>query len=120
MTPPSPLACTWTTPRPRTVRLTVRGELDYDSQHLLVRTAREMLAAHPECRSVRLDCGELGFCDSSGLAGLLMVSRLVRSAGASLYLDNRSAELDRLLRRTNLLDHFTAPTAETTHRRQDS
>lgn len=100
--------------------LTVRGELDHDSQHLLVRTAREMLAAHPDCRAVLLDCGDLVFCDSSGLSSLLMVSRLVRAAGASLCLDTRSAELDRLLRRTNLLDHFTAPAAESAHQHQDS
>lgn len=120
MTPPHPLACTWTAPHPRTTHLTVTGELDYDSQHLLVRTAREMLAAQPECRTVRLDCGGLAFCDSSGLSGLLMVSRLARSAGASLYLDNRPAELDRLLRRTNLLGHFTGLVAESAQQQGDS
>ncbi|SFP90293.1 hypothetical protein [Amycolatopsis rubida] len=80
MTPPHPPARTWTAPHPRTTWLTVRGEFDHDSQHLLVRTAREMLAAHPDCRAVRLDCGEPAFRDSSGLSGPLMVSRPVRSA----------------------------------------
>jgi len=95
--------------------MTVTGELDFDSQALLVRTARELLSAHPDCHVVRIDCGELEFCDSSGLSGLLMVHRLVR-AGAELYLDNRSGELDRLLERTNLASHF----GETAPQRRDS
>lgn len=120
MMPPHPLACTWTMPQSRVACLTVTGELDYDSQPLLVSTAREMLAAQPDCRTVRIDCGGLAFCDSSGLAALLMVDRLVRSAGASLRLDNRSAGLDRLLTRTNLLAHFTAADAGTAQQQRDS
>lgn len=119
MMPPHPLACTWSMPHPGIARLTVTGELDYDSQPALIGATREMLAAQPDCRTVRLDCGGLSFCDSSGLAALLMVDRLVRSAGAALHLDDRSPEFDRLLRRTNLVAHFTGSAAENAQRHRD-
>ncbi|MGV9298179.1 MULTISPECIES: STAS domain-containing protein [Amycolatopsis] len=106
-------------PHPGIARLTVTGELDYDSQPALIGATREMLAAQPDCRTVRLDCGGLSFCDSSGLAALLMVDRLVRSAGAALHLDDRSPEFDRLLRRTNLVAHFTGSAAENAQRHRD-
>ncbi|MDT8913040.1 STAS domain-containing protein [Amycolatopsis sp. PS_44_ISF1] len=121
MTSPNLFACTWTSAHPGVARVTVTGELDFDTHARLVCAVQELLAEPAHWTDVHLDCGRLAFCDSSGLSGLLMVRRLVHGAGALLHVDHRSAELDRLLKRTNLLTHFTDAAAETAqHWRQET
>ncbi|WP_251096283.1 STAS domain-containing protein [Streptomyces sp. Caat 7-52] len=90
----------------------VAGDLDLDTHDHLVETVTEQLARHPEARGVRLDLTELSWIDSVGLSALLMVHRRTRAAGRALYLDNRSALLERLLRQTDTLDHLTARPAQ--------
>jgi anti-anti-sigma factor len=63
-------------------------------------------------REVRLDCGGISFCDSSGLSTLLLVHRAVTGAGGRLYLDNRPRALERLLALTGMTAYLTGETAD--------
>lgn len=93
----------------RELCVALAGDLDYDTADDLMRTVREQLAAHPAPDALRLDCGRLAFCDSTGLATLLMVHRLTTGTGTALHLHDRPAFLDRLLRQTGTLDHLVRP-----------
>lgn len=91
------------------LRVSVHGDLDYDTADAFLVTVLDQLAAHPEVRDLHLDCGGLGVCDSMGLSGLLMLHRRTRPAGVHLHLDNRQPPLERLLTVTGTLTHLTAP-----------
>ncbi|TDQ00716.1 STAS domain-containing protein [Labedaea rhizosphaerae] len=107
MTDHRSLTCTWHSPHTEAGRLRLDGELDYGSGDVLLSAVGQWLSATAEVRELRIDCAELRFCDSWGLSVLLTVHRLVTSRGARLSLDNRNDALDRLLTRTNTLDHLT-------------
>ncbi|MEU3828956.1 anti-sigma factor antagonist [Streptomyces sp. SID486] len=92
----------------RELTVDVAGDLDYDTVDHLVETVSEQLARHPEVRGVRLDFAELSWIDSVGLSALLMIHRRTRAVGGVLYLENRPALLERLLRQTGTLGHLTA------------
>ncbi|QKV80951.1 STAS domain-containing protein [Amycolatopsis sp. Hca4] len=111
------LTCTWTTPEDATAAVTISGDLEFATAGTLLRLVTERLAGHPGVRDVRLDCGELGFCDSSGLSELMKVHRVVVEAGARLHLDNRQPALDRLLLRTGTAVYLTGEAADTRARR---
>jgi anti-anti-sigma factor len=96
------LTCTLGIANAHAVRITVCGDLDYDTSQSLLDLVTTVLADNPD-RRVHLDCAELGFCDSYGLAMLLMVHRRVTAAGTTLHLDNRTGGLNRLLELTGTL-----------------
>ncbi|MEU2896602.1 STAS domain-containing protein [Streptomyces sp. NPDC006967] len=93
-----------------TATLTVRvaGELDGTGGAELTAVVVARLTGPEPPRAVRLDFRALAGIDRLGLAELLMIRRHTSAAGAVLHLDNRPAALDRLLRRTNVLEHLTA------------
>jgi anti-anti-sigma factor len=101
------LTCTWAVVGRRTGRLTLVGDLDHDHADEINQVLVAGLEAHPGLRAVHLDCAEVAFCDSSGLAALLMAHRHVRGAGARLHLDNLQPGLTRLLELTRTLDYLT-------------
>lgn len=88
-------------------RLTVTGDLDYESTPALVSAASDVLAATTAVSDLRLDFAGLTFCDSAGLSGLLLVHRKTSAAGVQLHLDHRPAQLQRLLDITGVLEHLT-------------
>ncbi|WP_111509329.1 STAS domain-containing protein [Mycobacterium kyogaense] len=88
-------------------RLTVTGDLDYESTPALVSAASDVLAATTAVSDLHLDFAGLTFCDSAGLSGLLLVHRKTSSAGIQLHLDHRPAQLQRLLDITGVLEHLT-------------
>jgi len=107
MTTPRPLDTAWTAPDGRTLRATLHGDLDYHTGDQLLTDLTRRLA--PGLQDVRLHCGSLAYCDAYGLSTLLMIARRVRASGANLHLDERPAELDRLLDQTGTLNYLTAP-----------
>ncbi|MFJ3913623.1 STAS domain-containing protein [Streptomyces vinaceus] len=93
------------------VRIELDGDLDHDTADLLVNEATEQLSARPGLGDLHLHCGRLGMIDSMGLSALLMISRRTTAAGVRLHLEDRPANLDRILRLTGTFDHLTAPAA---------
>ncbi|MEV6828492.1 STAS domain-containing protein [Amycolatopsis sp. NPDC051102] len=111
------LTCTWHTPEETTARVVIAGDLEFATAGLLLQLVTDRLAGHPGVREVRLDCGALGFCDSSGLSELMQVYRVVTGAGARLRLDNRQPAFDRLLTLTGTAGYLTGETADARARR---
>lgn len=111
------LTCTWTASDRATARVAIVGELEFATARLLLQLVTDRLADHPDVRDVRLDCGEVAFCDSSGLSTLLLVHRAVTGAGSRLYLDNRPPALDRLLALTGTAAYLTGEAADSRARR---
>ncbi|GAA3487120.1 STAS domain-containing protein [Streptomyces cremeus] len=109
---PNPLRLTTGPEDERTLRLALRGDLDYDHADLLLDVVREELAGRPGLRALRLDCAELTAVDSMGLSVLLMVHRVTTAAGIGLHLDHRTPALERLLQITGTRDHLTGHGAE--------
>jgi anti-anti-sigma factor len=96
----------------RTLRVAVRGDLDYDTAEELLEAVDAGLTAYPGTRELRLDCGGLSHCDSMGLSVLLTVHRRTSAAGIRLRLDDRPQPLDRLLDVTGTLEFLTADPAD--------
>ncbi|MEU6986442.1 STAS domain-containing protein [Streptomyces sp. NPDC046324] len=94
---------------PNAVRIELHGDLDYDNADLLLQEATDQVASRPGLTDLHLDCAGLGLIDSTGLSILLMISRRVTAAQVQLHLDDRPANLDRLLALTGTLEHLTAP-----------
>ncbi len=111
------LTCTWTTPEEGRAHVTIAGDLEFATTGTLLRLVTDRLAGHPGVREVRLDCGAIGFCDSSGLSELMKVLRVVADAGARLRLDNRQAALERLLTRTGTAAYLTGDAPDSRARR---
>ncbi|MFF4138888.1 STAS domain-containing protein [Streptomyces mirabilis] len=91
------------------VRIEVHGDLDYNSADLLVEEVTTRLSGRPALTDLHLHCAGLGAIDSIGLSALLMIGRRTTVAGVRLHLDDRPANLDRLLELTGTLDYLTAP-----------
>ncbi|WP_198943081.1 STAS domain-containing protein [Actinophytocola xanthii] len=100
------MTCTWSTPHSHTGRIALVGELDYSSVEEFLVTITERLEVNPGLRDLHIDCRDLEFCDSLGLAALLTVHRRVVAAGAVLHLDNRRPAFDRMLTITGTLHHL--------------
>ncbi len=88
------------------VRIEVHGDLDRDTADLLLEEVTLRLRPQPGIQHLHLHCAELGTIDSIGMSTLLMVQRLTTAAGVRLHLDERPANLNRMLRITGTLDHF--------------
>jgi anti-anti-sigma factor len=109
MTPmPSSLTVTLEAGR-GTASLHLAGGLDYDTGDGLVQHADQCLADHPDLHDLRLDCAELGFCDSIGLSSLLMIRRRTDARAVRLHLDNTPPFLQRLLHVTGIQQLFMHP-----------
>lgn len=91
------------------LRIEVRGDLDYASADLLVAEVTAGLSGQPALTDLHLSCAGLGAVDSMGLSALLMIRRRTTAAGVRLHLDDRPANLNRLLELTGTLEHLTAP-----------
>ncbi|MGW3965204.1 STAS domain-containing protein [Amycolatopsis sp. NPDC005003] len=112
----SGLTCTWTV-TDGVARVTIDGDLEFATTGTLLRLVTERLAGHASVHEVRLDCAEIGFCDSSGLSELMKVLRVAADAGARLHLDNRQPALERLLTRTGTAAYLTGEAAISRARR---
>ncbi|MFJ8696151.1 STAS domain-containing protein [Streptomyces roseolilacinus] len=91
------------------LRIALTGDLDYDTADALMRTAREHLAVRPAPGVLHLDCERLVFCDSMGLATLLMIHRVCTGTGTAFHLHNCPGFLEQLLRQTGTLDYLACP-----------
>lgn len=89
------------------LRVEIDGDLDYDSADRLLETVTEQLAERPGLGRLHLHCAGLGVTDSMGLSILLMIRRRTTAAAVQLHLDDRPANLDRLLEITGTLEHLT-------------
>ncbi len=103
------------TTAPRSVRVRITGDLDYQTTDDLVEVASQLLTEQNHLRDLHLDFSEMAFLDSAALSGLLLLHRRTSRAGVALHLDHRPAFLDRILQVTGLFDHFdlTRTDAET-------
>ncbi|MER6495701.1 STAS domain-containing protein [Streptomyces griseorubiginosus] len=93
------------------VRIEITGDLDYDTADLLLEEATARLSARPCLEDLHLHCAGIGMVDSMGLSILLMIGRRANAARVRLHLDDRPAQLDRLLSITGTLEYFTAQPA---------
>ncbi|MGI5484676.1 STAS domain-containing protein [Streptomyces lavendofoliae] len=89
-----------------TVRITVAGDLAFDTYEALLAEATDVIKRHPHLRHLHLDLAELSICDSLGLSALLQIERFTSADGARLHLDNRPPALDRLLAITGTYDRL--------------
>ncbi|MEV7831687.1 STAS domain-containing protein [Streptomyces subrutilus] len=108
--PPSPLHLTCVDAHD-TVRIELRGDLDHHCADILLDAVTRVLSERTGLRDLHVHCADLTAVDSSGLSTLLMVRRRTGAAGVRLHLDDRPVKLDRLLKITGTLDHFTTPDA---------
>ncbi|MFR0357524.1 STAS domain-containing protein [Streptomyces sediminimaris] len=93
------------------LRVEIDGDLDHETADRLLETVTEQLAGRPDLGHLRLNCARLGVTDSMGLSVLLMIRRRTAAAAVQLHLDDRPANLDRLLEVTGTLEYLTgAPT----------
>ncbi|PRH75666.1 anti-sigma factor antagonist [Streptomyces solincola] len=95
------------------IRLELAGELDHETAGGLLTAAREHLTAAGDGPGPPLELGLAGLtdCDSTGLAALLRIRRLVDAAGGRMRLEDRPALLDRMLYLTGTAAYLTG-TAE--------
>lgn len=84
------------------------GDLDYGHTKELLDAVTGLLSDTADVRAVHLDFTDLTFCDSVGLSALLEVHRQTSNIGARLHLDNRPAQLNRILELTGVLEYLTA------------
>lgn len=89
---------------PDRCRVTVTGELDVVSAPDVRHTLKAAVAAHDR---VDVDCGQLTFCDCTGLSALLAAAREAKAAGSELRLCAVPHTLARLLRLTHAGSAFT-------------
>jgi phospholipid/cholesterol/gamma-HCH transport system permease protein len=78
------------------VRLRLSGSLAADSVPAVWPEARRMLERHPD-RAIEVDCGELEYCDSAGIALLVDLLRQRRAAEAAVTVDNLAQQWQQLL-----------------------
>ncbi|MEU6810003.1 STAS domain-containing protein [Streptomyces sp. NPDC046831] len=113
--PTGPFDVTVARTAPTVLTVRIVGDLDYDSGDELVDVVTGHLVppgpAGTACQDLRLDCADLAWIDSMGLAALLMIRRRAGAARVTLHLDNRPDFLDRLLDVTDTYDHLTEAAA---------
>ncbi|MEU6123176.1 STAS domain-containing protein [Streptomyces sp. NPDC047123] len=107
MTTPNSHLCLTTVDAEDTVRIKIEGDLDYDTADLLLQAVTAQLAERPELAHLHLHFAGLGSIDSMGLSVLLMIGRRTTAAHVRLHLDDRPANLDRLLDITGTGDYLT-------------
>ncbi|MCL7428004.1 STAS domain-containing protein [Streptomyces sp. YS415] len=92
----------------------VGGELDYDTGGTFLALLSDALDSYVQEHGtspsdLHLDCTDLTLIDSVGLSSLLMLRRRTQRARTTLHLDNRSAQLTRLLDLTGTTAYLTEP-----------
>ncbi|MEU1122749.1 STAS domain-containing protein [Streptomyces sp. NPDC005899] len=92
---------------PGAARLRLTGDLDHDTSDQFVERAQACLAADPGLRDLFLDCAGLRVCDSTGVAGLLLLHRGTSARGIGLHLESPPASLRRTLDVTGIARIFT-------------
>ncbi|MER5197387.1 STAS domain-containing protein [Streptomyces sp. NPDC002755] len=100
-----------------TLRLAIRGYLDYDTSDEFTPAVDKLLGAHaeqhgPALRHLHLDWTELTAFDSSGLSALLGLRRRTHPAGITLHLHHQPAHFTRLLEVTGVMGHLTQQAQE--------
>ncbi|MFI6503133.1 STAS domain-containing protein [Nonomuraea typhae] len=100
----TPLSVEVATPSPGTVRLSLTGDLAFESAGKLA-----ALSFTSGYRRLDLDLAGLSFIDSSGLAALVRLHQRAESDGAALRLVAVSPHLRRLLKVTALDRLFRLP-----------
>ncbi|MFJ8045685.1 STAS domain-containing protein [Kitasatospora sp. NPDC096147] len=103
-----------------TLRMELHGDLDHDTADVLLDQVTAQLTGRPGLTDLHLHCGGLGLIDSTGLSVLLMIRRRTAEAGARLHLDDRPAQLARVLEVTGTLDYLTAPCPAAPTRSEDT
>jgi anti-anti-sigma factor len=91
-----------------TAIIQVTGDLAYGSTDVFVRTIADLTARARGLRHLRVDMAALSFFDSAGLASLLTAHSQAVAAGMELHLDNRPAQLNRVLDITGMQKLFAA------------
>ncbi|MFI6927193.1 STAS domain-containing protein [Nonomuraea spiralis] len=107
---PDPLTLVLATPRPGAPRVSVTGDLDYNTAEELLNTAVAALDGGG-VTDLHLDFGGLHFCDSSGLSALLRIHHHAAAAGARLHLEQRPPVLERLLDVSGTHEYLTGAAA---------
>ncbi|MFH9658380.1 STAS domain-containing protein [Streptomyces sp. NPDC017248] len=105
-TPPSLVAAAYTPCGSRT-RVTVLGELDFDSARALWPGLQEALAG--ASAGLDFDLGGVDFCDCAGFNFLLDLRRQALGQGKTVALHAVSPAVDRLLTLIGARELFTAP-----------
>ncbi len=100
------------TTKPRSARMRIAGDLDYETVDELVDAASQVLAQQADLADLHLDFSELTFLDSAALSGLLLIHRRTSHSGVELHLDHRPPFLDRVLQVTGLFGHFVLSDAD--------
>ena len=86
------------------VRVSLRGELDFEHAYTFDEELRGVEGARPPC--IVLDLRELSFVDSCGMGRLIAARRRARRAGRRLLLVRGARAIDRLLALTALEEEF--------------
>ncbi|KPC84197.1 MULTISPECIES: STAS domain-containing protein [Streptomyces] len=108
---PHPLITVAVEAGPRTVRLRIGGDLDYDTSGELAAKAETCLGAHgPD--DLHLDCADLRVCDSMGVSTLLLIHRSCAARGVRLHLDAPPPFLERILAVTGIRHLFETTAAD--------
>ena len=85
----------------------IGGELDIATAEPAVRYLRQVIDRHRG--PVIVDLTALGFCDASGLSGLLRMAGHAQQAGCPFRLASPSPSLVKIMRITGLDHRFLAP-----------
>jgi anti-sigma B factor antagonist len=72
------------------------GELDHDTAPLLRERLDAVFGAAELPQTVIVDCGRLGFCDSTGLNVLLIARQQAQQAGVDIRLSSLSGHVVRM------------------------
>ncbi|MEU0148701.1 STAS domain-containing protein [Streptomyces sp. NPDC006288] len=108
---PNPLLTVAVEAGPRTVRLRIGGDLDYDTSGELAARAQACLDEQsPD--ALHLDCAELRLCDSMGVSTLLQIHRSTTARGVRLHLDSPPPFLERILAVTGTRHLFETTAAD--------
>jgi len=110
------LSCTWNRSGDHSGTIELSGLLQYPTADTLQELVVTLLAAEPDLKDLHLQCAQVTHCDPYGLSVLLGVRRRTDTAGVGLHLDDVSMSLDKILRVTNTLAHFTERADELTWR----
>ncbi|MFD3869408.1 STAS domain-containing protein [Streptomyces sp. NPDC058623] len=89
------------------VRIELHGSFDHRNADALLDAVTALLAEPGSLHDLHLDCAGVSAVDSSGLSTLLMIRRATDAVGVRLRLDERPLKLERMLKLTGTLDHFT-------------
>ncbi|MER5950253.1 STAS domain-containing protein [Streptomyces sp. NPDC001904] len=92
--------------------LYVSGQLDYETSDEFTRHAEQALTARPGVKNIIVDCLQLTEVDSMGLSALLALRRRADTAGATLHLERRPRQLNRILDVTGTLTYLTQDSAQ--------